>query len=78
MDYETEISNVIFYISSTSDKISNITLKCELELTMFDQILEIAPQFRYYCCIWACAESRSYVWLSTDHGTPCQKCCQKI
>ena len=39
MDYETEISNVIFYISSTSDKISNITLKCELELTMFDQIL---------------------------------------
>ena len=34
MDYETKIFNVIPYIS-TSDTISNITLKWELDLTIF-------------------------------------------
>ena len=35
MDYETKIINAIPYISSTSDKMFNITLKCELDLTKF-------------------------------------------
>ena len=47
MDYEAKILNVIPYISSTSDKIFNITLKCELDMTIFDQMLEVSPQFRH-------------------------------
>ena len=44
MDYETTIFSVIPYILSISDKISNIILKCELDLTIFVQILEVFPQ----------------------------------
>ena len=47
MDYEITILDVKLYISSTSDKISNITLKCELDLTIFVQILEVSPQFQH-------------------------------
>ena len=45
MDYETKILNVIPYTSWPSDKITNITLKYELDLTIFVQILEVVPQF---------------------------------
>ena len=47
VDYETKILNVIPYISSTSDKIYNITLNCELDLIIFGQILEITVQFQH-------------------------------
>ena len=46
VDKGTKILNSIPYISSTSDKISKITLKCELDLTIFVQILEVSSQFR--------------------------------
>ena len=39
VDYETTLLNVIPYISSTSDTISNITLACEVDPTIFVQIL---------------------------------------
>ena len=39
LDYETTILNVIPLIASTSDTISIITLKCELDLTIFVQTL---------------------------------------
>ena len=47
IDYVAKILNVIPYISSTSDKISNITLKCELDLTISVQIFEVSPQFQH-------------------------------
>ena len=40
-----QTSCVISYISSISDKIFNITLKCELDLIIFVQILQVSPQF---------------------------------
>ena len=47
MDYGTKILNVMPYISSTSDDIYDITLKCELDLTTFVLILEVSTQFRH-------------------------------
>ena len=47
MDYETKISNGIPYIPSASDNITNISLRCELDLTMFVRVLEVSPQFRH-------------------------------
>ena len=41
-----KLLNVIHYISSTSDKISN-SLKCELDPTIFVQMLEVSPQARH-------------------------------
>ena len=38
MDY------VILYISSTSDQITGITVKCELDMTILVQILEVSLQ----------------------------------
>ena len=43
MDLDTKILNVIPYTSS--DKIFNLILKFELDLTIFVQILEVSPQF---------------------------------
>ena len=45
MDLDTKILNVITYTSS--DKISNLTLIFELDLTIFVQILEVFPQFQH-------------------------------
>ena len=41
MDYKTTILNAMPYTSSTADKIFNITLQCELDVTIFVQILEV-------------------------------------
>ena len=41
MESETKVLNVIPYTSL--DKIFNITLKCELDLIIFFQILEVSP-----------------------------------
>ena len=45
MDLETKILNVIHCCSS--DKIFNITLKWDLDLTILVQRLEISPQFQH-------------------------------
>ena len=45
MDIEKKILKVIPYISS--HKIFGATLKCELELTIFVQILEVSPQLQH-------------------------------
>ena len=47
MDYETKILNVIPYLLSTLNEIFNITLKCDLDLTIFVRILEVSPQFMH-------------------------------
>ena len=47
VDYETTILNATPYISSTSDKIFDITLECDLDLTMFGLIFEVFPQYRH-------------------------------
>ena len=41
IDYESKNLNCYTYTSSTSDEIFNITLKCELDLTIFVKILEV-------------------------------------
>ena len=45
MDLDTKNLNVMHYTSS--GKIFNVTLKCELDLTIFVQILEVSPQFQH-------------------------------
>ena len=45
MDLDTTILNVMHY--TLSGKIFNVTLKCELDLTIFVQILEVSPQFQH-------------------------------
>ena len=42
MDYESKFLNVIPCTSSTFDRIFNITLECELDLTIIVQILEVS------------------------------------
>ena len=45
MDFDTKILNVMHY--TLSDTIFDLTLKCELDLTIFVQIFEISPQFQH-------------------------------
>ena len=45
MDYETSI--LCFQIFNPIGKTFNIILKCELDLIIFVQILEVSPQFRH-------------------------------
>ena len=45
MDLDTNILNVMHY--NSSDKIFNLILKFELDLTIFVQVLEVSPQFQH-------------------------------
>ena len=45
MDLDAKTLNVITYTSS--DKISNLTLIFEFDLTILVQILEVSPQFQH-------------------------------
>ena len=44
LDLDTKILNVI---PDTSDKIFNLTIKFELDLTIFVQISEVSPQVQH-------------------------------
>ena len=63
MDLETKILNVIPYTSS--DKIVNLTLRFESDLTIFVQILEVSPHINFSTISSQCNCTDSSYLIST-------------